>query len=197
MQSSVANFDEALAISAKSGDIFRRYLAHGWRGEACLLADNPELAKADLTQCLTLGDEIGTSFHRGAFQAFLAKVHLLEGDVEEALQMAETGLAFAKAPAQAWSRSIALRINAEVQLVADPPRLKEAEDAIRAAIDIQKRQECRCDLAWSRLTLGHVLAAKENVENAKEAFTAATLLFEELGMARGQEKARTSLTALG
>ncbi len=197
LQSSVANFEEVLAISAKSGDIFRRYLAHGWRGEACLLADSFELAKADLMQCLALGDEIGTSFHRGAFEAFLAKVRLLEGDVEGALETADRALAFATEPAQAWSRSIALRIQAEVLLAADPLAVDEAEDAIRAAIDIQERQECRCDLAWSRLALGHILVAKADTESAKEAFSTAARLFEEMSIARGREKAGTALATLG
>ena len=34
----VPQFDEALAICDKSGDVFRKYLAHGWRGQGYLMA---------------------------------------------------------------------------------------------------------------------------------------------------------------
>ena len=34
------------------------------------LAGRYEAAEADLKHCLELGDKIGTTFHRGAFQAF-------------------------------------------------------------------------------------------------------------------------------
>ena len=77
----VPQFDEALAICDKSGDVFRKYLAHGWRGQGYLMAGRREAAAADLRECLELGDQIGTTFHRGAFQAFRAKLHLLNGEV--------------------------------------------------------------------------------------------------------------------
>ena len=75
--------------------------------------------------------------------------------------------------AQAWSRSIALRIHAETLLALEPPRIEQAEDEIRTAIEIQERRECRFDLAWSRLAQGHVLAAKGDRERALEAYTLA------------------------
>ncbi len=195
LQSSVSNFEETLVISEKAGDVFRKYLAHGWRGEAYLLAANLELAKEDLTQCLALGDQIGTSFHRGAFQAFFAKIRLLEGDVEATLRIIEEALQFAMEPAQAWSRSIALRIKADALLGTDPPSVEKAEDAVRAAIDIQQERECRCDLAWSHLASGHVFAAKGDRKSAEKAFAIAGQMFEEMGMRWGQEMARAGHTA--
>ena len=38
LSESVANFEEALACADKAGDVFRKYLIYGWRGEACLIA---------------------------------------------------------------------------------------------------------------------------------------------------------------
>ncbi len=151
VQAATPDFEEAIAVCTKSGDIFRKYLTHGWRGEAHLLADDVASAEADLVECLALGDQIGTSFHRGAFQAFLARVRLQQGDVERALRLSEEALTVATATAQEWSRSIALRIRAEALLAADPPHLSAAEEAVRTAIEIQDERECRCDHAWSQL----------------------------------------------
>ena len=87
LPTSVANFDQAIHLSEKSGDLFRQYLAHGWRGEAYLIADELQSAEDDIVKCLALGDKIGTSFHRAAFEAFLAQIRLLLGDVPSACQL--------------------------------------------------------------------------------------------------------------
>ena len=150
----VPAFDEALALCDKAGDVFRKYLAHGWRGQGYLLAGRRAAAAADLQRCLELGDQIGTTFHRGAFQAFRAKLHLLNGEVSEALRDSVQALEVASDTAQAWSRSIALRIHAETLLALEPPRIEQAEEEVRTAIGIQARRECAFDLAWSRLALG-------------------------------------------
>ena len=121
-------FDEALALCDKAGDVFRKYLAHGWRGQGYLMAGHLQAAAADLERCLDLGDQIGTTFHRGAFQAFRAKLHLLNGEVGDALRDSAEALEVASETAQAWSRSIALRIHAETLLALEPPRIEQAEE---------------------------------------------------------------------
>ena len=193
----VPEFDEALALCDKSGDVFRKYLAHGWRGQGYLMAGQREAAAADLTQCLELGDQIGTTFHRGAFQAFRAKLHLQGGEVGEALRDSAQALEVASETAQAWSRSIALRIHAETLLALEPPRLDQAEEEVRAAIDIQARRECTFDLAWSRLALGLVCAARKQREQAREAYSLAGRMFEEMGVRPGEQRAKAALAALG
>ena len=192
----VPQFDEALAICDKSGDVFRKYLAHGWRGQGYLMAGRREAAAADLRDCLELGDQIGTTFHRGAFQAFRAKLHLLNGEVQEALRDSAEALEVASDTAQAWSRSIALRIHAETLLALEPPRIEQAEEEVRAAIDIQVRRECTFDLAWSRLALGLVCAAKEERERAVEAYGLAVRMFTDMGVGPGQNCAEAALAAL-
>ncbi len=162
-------FEEALDLCRKSGDIFRQYLTHGWRGQGHLLAGNQDAAEVDLKRCLELGDKIGTTFHRGAFQAFDAKLRLLQGEIGEALRQSSEALEIATETAQAWSRSIALRIHAEALLALEPPRVEQAEAEIRSAIEIQERRECLFDLAWSRLALGYLFAAKSEPERAREA----------------------------
>ena len=92
-----------------------------------MLAGRHAEAEADLERCLALGDQIGTTFHRGAFQAFRAKLRLLDGEVGEALRHSAEALEVATETAQAWSRSIALRIHAEALIALEPPRIEQAE----------------------------------------------------------------------
>jgi class 3 adenylate cyclase/tetratricopeptide (TPR) repeat protein len=196
LEVAVPQFDEALALCDKAGDVFRKYLAHGWRGQSYLMAGRREAAAADLRACLELGDQIGTTFHRGAFQAFRAKLHLLNGEVQEALRDSAEALEVASETAQAWSRSIALRIHAETLLALEPPRIEQAEEEVRAAIDIQARRECTFDLAWSRLALGFVCAARDERERAVEAYSLAGRMFADMGVGPGQNRAEAALAAL-
>jgi tetratricopeptide (TPR) repeat protein len=192
----VPEFEKALALCDKSGDVFRKYLAHGWRGQAYLMAGHRAAAAADLKRCLDLGDQIGTTFHRGAFQAFRAKLHLLNGEVGDALRDSAVALEVASETAQAWSRSIALRIHAETLLALEPPRIERADEEIRTAIAIQERRECAFDLAYARLALGHVRAIRGDHEAAREAYVLAGRMFEAMGVNPGQERVGIALAAL-
>ena len=78
-------------------------------------------------------------------------------------------LEVASETAQAWSRSIALRIHAETLLALEPPRLDQAEEEVRAAIDIQARRECTFDLAWSRRAGGGVCAGRLRPGSTRDA----------------------------
>jgi tetratricopeptide (TPR) repeat protein len=193
LDGSVADFEEALRCAEVAGDVFRKYLIFGWRGEAYLFADQIEAAETDLSQCLALGDQIGTSFHRGAFQAFLAKIRLSQADIAGALQISDQALQIATDTGQAWSRSIALRICAEALLAGDPTDLANAEHAARTAIEIQEKRECRCDQAGSELVLCEVLIAKGDSAGARAAAERAHELYETMGTAVGLAKARAAL----
>jgi class 3 adenylate cyclase/tetratricopeptide (TPR) repeat protein len=195
LETSVPAFEETLAVAEQAGDIFRRYLAHGWRGEAYLLAGEFGPAERDLAACLALGTQIGTSFHRGAFEAFLARTRLLRGDQHGAAQIGERALEVATETSQAWSRSIALRVRAEVLLATDPRRLDEAEEAARAAIEIQAARECRFDLGWSHQTLSGILAAKGDTEAAAAAAAAAIELFQDMEISPGAARSDSSSIA--
>lgn len=147
-------------------------------------------------RCIELGDQIGTAFHRGAFQAFRAKLRLLDNDVGEALRHSAEALEVATDTQQAWSRSIALRIHAEALVALEPPRIPQAEDEIRSAIEIQQRRECTFDLAWSRLAEGRVLAVKGEHERARDACELSARMFDEMGVAAGGDRARAALGTL-
>ncbi len=196
LESAVPTFEEALLLCERAGDNFRQYLIHGWRGQGYMLAGRREAADADLKRCLELGDQIGTSFHRGAFQAFRAKLRLLDGEVGEALRYSAEALELASETAQAWSRSIALRIHAEALVALTPARIEAAEADIRSAIEIQERRECVFDLAWTRLAEGHVLAAKGERARARESYLLAGRMFETMGVAVGRERVRAALARL-
>jgi class 3 adenylate cyclase/tetratricopeptide (TPR) repeat protein len=193
IEDSAAYFEEALACSDKAGDHFRKYLILGWRGEAYLLVDRIEAALADLTQCLALADQIGTTFHRGAFQAFLAKIRLVQGDLASARRTGGEALQIATDTVQLWSRSIALRVCAETMLASDAADTANAEHAVRAAIEIQEQRACRCDLAASELVLSAVLAARADGMGARTAAERAFALYEEMGTAPGLARARAAL----
>jgi hypothetical protein len=107
----------------------------------------------------------------------------------------EEAISTARETSQPWSQSIALRIHAET-LLAGACELAAAEDAARAAILIQEQRECRCDLAWSRLTLCRVLQAKTDFEGAMTELLAASRAFEDMGIARGVEKASSVMALL-
>jgi hypothetical protein len=105
-------------------------------------------------------------------------------------------LEVASETAQAWSRSIALRIHAETLLALEPPRLHQAEEEVRTAIAIQERREGLFDLAYARLAYGHVCAAKGERDQALEAYTLAERMFETMGVSPGQKRVRAALAAL-
>ncbi len=197
LNQSSADFEQALGISERTGDVFRRHLVHGWRGEAYLLSDDFIAAERELSQCLALGDQIGTSFHRAAFQAFLARIRLHDGDIDGARRGCEEAIKIATETSQPWSLSIALRIYAETLLAGPLAQVARAEEVARTAIRIQEQRETRCDLAWSHLTLGQVLQAKGDAGAAITQLMVANLAFEEIGIARGIEKVSTMLLALG
>jgi class 3 adenylate cyclase/tetratricopeptide (TPR) repeat protein len=197
MAPAIPDFEQALFMCEKSGDVFRKYLTHGWRGESYLVAGDVESARGDLEQCLALGDKIGTSFHRGAFEAFLAKALLVQGDIEEALKTSQSAVEAAERSAETWARSIALRTAAEIQLASPAPDLDQAEKAIHTAMEIQEERQCRCDLSWSRLVLAQVLTAKGDLESAAKVYGTARWMFQELGIDQGQEIANSALETLG
>ena len=193
IQDAVSDFEQARTISERVGDLFRRYLVHGWRGEAYVLCGDYAAAGKELGQCIVLGDQIGTSFHRGAFLAFVARVRLHEGDLAGAQRAIEEAVHIAVETRQPWGQSIALRVQSEIWLSSLPQQLDAAEAAVRAAVDVQVARECRCDLAWSRLVLGRVLQAKGNSAAALAELVEAKREFEQLGIARGIENVSAAL----
>lgn len=183
------DFEKALFVCQKSGDVFRKYLTLGWRGEARLIAGEVDAARNSLEESLALGKTLGTFFHRGAFEAFLAKAMLLQGDVNAAQTMSETAVDTATQSSETWPLSIAMRTVAEVQLACPKPNFGVAVQSILAAIEIQQERQCGCDLAWSHMVQGHVLAAQDNEKLAKTAFVTAQVMFKSLGIGRGEDLA--------
>jgi hypothetical protein len=105
----------------------------------------------------------------------------------------DQALRIATDTAQDWSRSIALRICAEIMLASDALDAANAAQAVRTAIDIQKKRECRCDLAASQLVLSRILAARDDTPGARAAAECARTLYQEMGTAPGLAKARALL----
>jgi tetratricopeptide (TPR) repeat protein len=185
LKDATPDFEEGLFVCEQSGDVFRKYLTLGWRGEACLIAGEITAARSSLEECLTLGNTLGTAFHRGAFEAFLAQTMLAEGKACDALRVCDAAVASATQSGETWPRSIALRVASDVQISLEEPDLTAASDNITSAIAIQKERQCNCDLAWSYLVQGRVLGVRGQEAAAKVAFDTAHRLFASLGLKRG------------
>jgi tetratricopeptide (TPR) repeat protein len=185
LKDATPDFEEGLFVCEQSGDVFRKYLTLGWRGEACLIAGEITAARSSLEECLALGTTLGTAFHRGAFEAFLAQTMLAQGKPCDALRVCDAAVASATQSGETWPRSIALRVASDVQISLEEPDLTAASDNITSAIAIQKERQCNCDLAWSYLVQGRVLGARGQEAAAKVAFDTAHRLFASLGLKRG------------
>ncbi|MEM1074756.1 MAG: adenylate/guanylate cyclase domain-containing protein [Pseudomonadota bacterium] len=196
LEEATPDFEQGLYVCEQSGDVFRKYLTLGWRGEACLVAGEIVAARNNLEQCLELGASLGTSFHRGAFEAFLAKALLAQGNVDTAMRLGEAAVVTATESGETWPRSIALRVATEVQIASSTPDVAAAQSAIAAAIGIQTERQCRCDLAWSHLVQGQVLKATGDHDGAAEAYSLTLDMFKDLQIERGIELSRSAISAL-
>ncbi|MGA9251306.1 MAG: adenylate/guanylate cyclase domain-containing protein [Roseobacter sp.] len=195
LSDAMPDFERSLKKCEQSGDVFRKYLILGWRGEACLIAGEIAAARDSLEQCLELGATLGTSFHRGAFEAFLAKALLSQGHLDAALGLSETAVVTATDSGETWPRSIALRVATETELARTTPDITVAQNSIKAAIAVQSARQCKCDLAWSLLVQGEVLSSCCNYAEAVEAFGSAEKLFWTLGIDRGVNLSKAGLAA--
>jgi class 3 adenylate cyclase/tetratricopeptide (TPR) repeat protein len=174
-------FARALELADQSGDSFRRYLIHGWRGEARLRCARLAEAVDDLGAAQERAIQIGSDFHRGGFMALLAEAHLATGVPDLALRLSEEALELARRSEQAWSQSLALRARAAALATCDPGQSGQAIDLLRRAIAIQVGQGLVCDLAWSRLWLGRLLDRTHAAEGEQET-SAARAIFAEARM---------------
>lgn len=191
-----ADFAATLEFADRSGDMFRRYLAHGWRGQGYLVAHCFDAARIDLEAAEEFAARIGTSFHLGAFRAFRAEIELLAGRGDAALTLSSQAVATAEDAGQEWGLSIALRIRSEILLAADPGAEDGRIAAIRRAITIQNDSECRYDLAWSHLVHGRILAARGEMDGAGAALAQAAALFAAMSVERGTRRVREARAQL-
>ncbi len=175
-------FAEAMAMADKSGDAFRRYVIHGWRGEALLHVGEDRRAERDLAACQEMAERIGSEFHRGGFMALRAEALLRAGHVEEALRLSDRALELAERSQQSWSLSLALRSHALADVAADAARAGDALAALRRAAHIQADQDLVCDLGWTGLATAHVLAAAADHAGAAREAAAAHAMFRDAGI---------------
>ena len=177
------DFERAIELSYEANDLFRIYVAHGWRGQALLQANELAAAEVDLDRCLSLAEQIGTSFHYGAFKAYRAQLDLIRGN--PALEDCRAAVAVAEG--QPWAQSIALRVLGETLTSADPER---AVAVLQEALALQHGRECWYDEAWTQLAIGKLMRAMRRFNEAEAALTRARNAFENMG-------AGTGLAALG
>lgn len=162
-----SDFERAIHLSYEANDLFRVYVAHGWRGQALLQSNELAAAEIDLDRCLTLAGQIGTSFHFGAFKAYRAQLDLVRG--KPALE--ECRAAVALAEGQPWAQSIALRVLGETLIGTDPER---AELVLQEALALQNGRECWYDEAWTLLAIGKLMRASRRFDEAEIVLTRAS-----------------------
>ncbi|GBD43130.1 Adenylate cyclase 2 [bacterium HR40] len=191
-----ADFAATIELAERCGDLFRSYLAHGWRGQGQLLAHAFEAAADDLETAEQLAARLGTSFHLGAFTALRAKLALLRGRATEAEELVQRAVRLAEESRQPWGMSIALRVTCETLLARSRPAIEAALAAVDRAIAIQEESQSRYDLAWSLLARSHALAAAGRREDATSELARAASLFAEMGVPRGCERVAEARTLL-
>jgi tetratricopeptide (TPR) repeat protein len=172
------DFADALELSHSANDLFRVYVAHGWRGQALLQANELAAAETDLDRCLALAKQLGTNFHLGAFQAFRAALDLRRGvpAVETAAE------AVAISDGQPWGQSIALRIHGEALIETDP---HAAGVALQQALMLQRGRECWYDAAWTNLALGNLHRHLGDEPASLAALAEARRAFADMGVGSG------------
>lgn len=172
------DFEDAIALSHEANDLFRVYVAHGWRGQALLQANELAAAELDLDRCLALADQIGTSFHYGAFKAYRAQLDLMRGtpaidDARAAVSISED---------QPWCQSIALRVLGETLIGIDDER---AEGALQEALALQQGRECWYDAAWTQVSFAKLLLHLGRSKEAGTAAAKARMAFTQMGAGAG------------
>ncbi|MFQ5830984.1 MAG: AAA family ATPase, partial [Candidatus Methylomirabilia bacterium] len=187
------DYQKALELAEKGGDVFRTYLIHGNRGLAYLLAGDHKRAGEELSRAIAEAQQLGTRFFLGYYQGYLAEARLSGGDALEALRLSRDALQIATESNQPWSQSVASRALAQALLLNDPSSHQAAEEAIKDAIAIQQAFGMKFELAWSLLVYGQVLKAKGDGRKAHETLTQATEMLREMGMASDLQRARAAL----
>jgi class 3 adenylate cyclase/tetratricopeptide (TPR) repeat protein len=172
------DFERAIHLSYEANDLFRVYVAHGWRGQALLQSHELAAAEVDLDRCLMLAGQIGTSFHYGAFKAYRAQLDLVRG--KPALE--ECRAAVALAEGQPWAQSIALRVLGETLIGSDPER---AELVLQEALALQNGRECWYDEAWTLLAIGKLMRASHRFDEAEIVLTKARNALEKMEAGAG------------
>jgi class 3 adenylate cyclase/tetratricopeptide (TPR) repeat protein len=184
LEASLRDLGTALDLVEESGDVFRKYIIYGCRGDAYRLAGDLQHAVPDLAKSVDLGKQIGTNFRLAPILAQLAEVHLRGGDLEAALNFSRKAMEIAVEVGQPLDLAAAYTVAAQVALTTNPPDLKAAEAAAVSAIEICEKNHRNYDLAWALVVHGRVLNAKGNCAEAKETLARAAEKFQEMGIDR-------------
>jgi tetratricopeptide (TPR) repeat protein len=196
LEGSLRDLGTALDLVEESGDVFRKYIVYGCRGDAYRLAGDFERAVADLTISVDLGKQIGTNFRLAPILAQLAEARLRGGDLEAAQKFSREAMETAVDVGQPLDLAAAYPVVAQVALAVDPPDLKAAEAAAVSAIEICEKNHRNYDLAWALVVHGRVLNAKGNCAEAKETLASAAKKFQEMGIDRDLKQVMTELELL-
>ena len=191
------DYERALELAEKTGDVFRTYVICGNRGAwVYLLAGDYVRAEEDLMRAVMLADRLGTRFALGTYKGHLAEATLYSGNVLDAIRLSREAVETANESAHPWDHSVASRALAHALVAQDPPDCQGGENAISNALAIQERLGMRWELAQSLLVYGRVLGAKGDVEKAQKTLARSLEMFQEMGVAWGVARAEQALREL-
>ena len=127
----------------------------GW---AQAIEGDPVAGAALLRQGLTRWAETGTQVSRPVLLGLLAETEEVAGRPEEALRLLEDALTQIEVSDERYFEAEIHRLKGESLLAVSPPRVAEAEDALRTSIAVARRQGAKLLEERANRSLGSLLA---------------------------------------
>jgi DNA-binding SARP family transcriptional activator len=150
----------AAALSSKWGFAMMESLATAPLGWAQAIEGDPVAGAALLRQGLTRWAETGTQVSRPVLLGLLAETEEVAGRPEEALRLLEDALTQIEVSDERYFEAEIHRLKGESLLAVSPPRVAEAEDALRTSIAVARRQGAKLLEERALTSLGSLLTIR-------------------------------------
>ena len=128
------------------------------------------------------------------FRVYLGEAYVLAGRLEDALELAERALTFARESGQRGDEAWALRLLGEVTARRDPP--EHADGHYRDALALAEELGMRPLVAHCHLGLGKLYRRTGKREQAQKHVATATTMYRDMGMTYWLEQAEAEMRQL-
>jgi DNA-binding NtrC family response regulator/tetratricopeptide (TPR) repeat protein len=185
----IEDYEEARRVAEGVGDLFRIMMVKFLEGQAYTMMGEASRGLVLIEESLALADQIGTPFALAWQKTVLGTCLLTLGRFAEALAVSEDTIRVAEARGDRFAWAVAKRTLGDCLVglhgTADPA----AEQAIEEAISTLGQIGAEPALARAYASHARLLLLKGEAEKARENFTRARRMFQELGMARDLARA--------